>query len=99
QTGLHAQGGPRRHHRRGFVTRGGLSRRRGAAWNRAPFCGTGIVTKNAPTVTEVGVLARRMLRGPRRGHIAAVFERSLYAVFGDEWICIGQRSIGSGAMH
>lgn len=55
---------------------------------------------SAPTVTEVGVLARRVLcRGQHRGRIAAVFERSLYAVFGDEWICIGQDSIGSGPLH
>lgn len=54
---------------------------------------------NAPTVTEVGVLARCVLHGPRRGHIAAVFERSLYAVFGDEWICIGKSEIGSGPLH
>jgi hypothetical protein len=54
---------------------------------------------HAPTVTEVGALARCVLRGPRRGRIVAVFERSLYAVFGDEWICIGQNVIGSGPLH
>lgn len=54
---------------------------------------------SAPAVTEVGVLARRVLRGPRHGRIAAVFERSLYAVFGDEWICIGQNAIDSGPLH
>jgi hypothetical protein len=57
------------------------------------------VSVNAPAVTEVGLLARRVLRGPRRGRIAAVFERSLYAVFGGEWTCIGQREIGSGPLH
>jgi hypothetical protein len=54
---------------------------------------------NAPVVTEIGVLARRALRGPRRGRIAAVFDRSLYAAFGDDWICIGQGAIGSGPLH
>jgi hypothetical protein len=54
---------------------------------------------NAPTATEIGVLARRVLRRQRRGRITAVFERCLYAVLGDEWICIGQNAIGSGPLH
>src|SRR5215203_3274191 len=50
-------------------------------------------------VTEVGVLARRALGHKRRGRIAAVFDRSLYAVFDDDWICIGSKAIGSGPLN
>src|SRR5437762_3556126 len=70
-------------------------------------CGSDILTMRpgAPertgvrVVTEVGVLAHRTLRRKRRGRIAAVFERSLYAVFDDDWICIGSKAIGSGPLH
>ncbi|XIA64262.1 hypothetical protein ACFIOY_36100 [Bradyrhizobium sp. TZ2] len=51
------------------------------------------------TVIEVGVLAHRVLRSGRRGRIAAVFERSLYAVLDDCWICIGAKDLGSGPLH
>lgn len=51
------------------------------------------------SVTEVGVLARRILCPKRPGRIVAVFDRSLYAVFGDDWICIGSKTIGSGPLH
>lgn len=50
-------------------------------------------------VTEVGLLARRILRDGRRGRIAAVFERSVYAVFDDDRVCIGLNEIGSGPLH
>ena len=50
-------------------------------------------------VIEVGVLARRALRSGRRGRIVAVFERSLYAVLDDGWICIGVTDLGSGPLH
>jgi hypothetical protein len=50
-------------------------------------------------VIEVGVLAHRVLGSGRRGHIAAVFERSLYAVLDDCWICIGPEDLGSGPLH
>jgi hypothetical protein len=50
-------------------------------------------------VIEVGVLAHRALRSGRRGRIAAVFERSLYAVLDDCWICIGSKDLGSGPLH
>lgn len=50
-------------------------------------------------VIEVGVLAHRALRSGRRGRIAAVFERSLYAVLDDYWICIGAKDLGSGPLH
>ncbi|MCP4619555.1 MAG: DUF2877 domain-containing protein [Bradyrhizobium sp.] len=50
-------------------------------------------------MAEVGVLAQRVLRSRRRGRIAAVFERSLYAVLDDDWICIGSRELGSGPLH
>src|SRR4051794_10717628 len=50
-------------------------------------------------VIEVGVLAHRGLRSGRRGRIVAVFERSLYAVLDDCWICFGSEEIGSGPLH
>lgn len=50
-------------------------------------------------VVETGALARSVLRRGRRGRIAAVFDRSLYAAFGDDWICIGATAIGSGPLH
>lgn len=50
-------------------------------------------------VVEVGVLASRVLGRKRHGMIAAVFDRSLYAVFGNDWICIGAKAIGSGPLH
>lgn len=50
-------------------------------------------------IVEAGVLADLILRQPRQGRIAAVFDRSLYAVFGEEWICIGSEAIGSGPLH
>ncbi len=61
-------------------------------------CGSHIWTR-AGTVLEVGMLAHRVLCCGRRGQIAAVFDRSLYAVFGDDWICIGAKAIGSGPLH
>jgi Protein of unknown function (DUF2877) len=57
------------------------------------------VTVSAPAVTELGVLAQRALRQGRYGRIAAVFDRSLYAVFDDDWICIGSKAIGSGPLN
>ena len=50
-------------------------------------------------VIEAGLLAHRALRSGRRGRIAAVFERSLYAVLDDCWICIGAKDLGSGPLH
>src|SRR3954451_15759834 len=50
-------------------------------------------------VVELGLLAHRTLRRGRRGRIAAVFDRSLYATFDDDWICIGHTAIGSGPLH
>src|SRR3954447_12924502 len=50
-------------------------------------------------VAELGLLAHRTLRRGRRGRIAAVFERSLYAAFDKDWICIGHTAIGSGPLH
>jgi hypothetical protein len=50
-------------------------------------------------VIEVGVLAHRALRSGRRGVVAAVFERSLYAVLDGCWICIGAKDLGSGPLH
>jgi hypothetical protein len=50
-------------------------------------------------VLEVGLLAQRALRSSRRGRIAAVFDRSLYAVLDDSWICIGSKELGSGPLH
>jgi hypothetical protein len=61
-------------------------------------CGSHISTR-AGAVVEVGVLAQRVLCSERRGRIAAVFDRSLYAVFGEDWICIGAKAIGSGPLH
>lgn len=54
---------------------------------------------NVRRVTEVGVLAEAAAGLPRRGRIAAVFERSFYAVFDDVWFCIGLRDIGSGPLN
>ena len=45
---------------------------------------------------EVGLLAHRVLCSGRRGRIAAVFERCLYAVFDDDWICVGAKDDRSG---
>lgn len=50
-------------------------------------------------VIEAGVLAHRALRSGRRGRIVAVFERSLYAVLDDCWICIGPKELGSGPLQ
>ena len=50
-------------------------------------------------ISEVGLLARRALCGGRRGRIAAVFERSFYAAFDDDWVCVGVNGIGSGPLH
>lgn len=50
-------------------------------------------------MAETGILARDVLRRARRGRVAAVFDRSLYAVFGGDWICIGTKEIGSGPLH
>jgi hypothetical protein len=60
--------------------------------------GTHIRTRGG-VVVEVGALAHHILRRERRGRIAAVFDRSLYAAFGDDWICIGAKAIGSGPLH
>lgn len=50
-------------------------------------------------VIEAGVLAHRALSSGRTGRVAAVFERSLYAVLDDCWICIGSKELGSGPLH
>ena len=50
-------------------------------------------------VIEVGLLAHRVLRSGRRGRIAAVFERCLYAVLDDCWICVGAKDLGPGPLH
>ncbi len=48
---------------------------------------------------EVGLLAHDVLRDFSTGRVAAVFERSFYATLDGNWICVGQRSIGSGPLH
>jgi hypothetical protein len=75
----------------------------GAMWPDDTFpgvLGTGASERfDDGAVIEVGVLAHRSLRSGRRGRIAAVFERSLYAVLDDCWICIGSNDLGSGPLH
>src|SRR3954470_2253479 len=59
----------------------------------------GASERGGARVVEVGLLAHRTLRRGRRGRIAAVFDRSLYAAFDNDWICIGHNTIGSGPLH
>ena len=48
--------------------------------------------------TELGFLAHRSLRNGGAGRVAAVFERSFYAMLDGQWICVGA-DIGSGPLH
>ena len=57
------------------------------------------VSRRGGAMIEAGVLAHRALRNGRRGRVAAVFERSLYVVLDDCWICIGAKDLGSGPLH
>jgi hypothetical protein len=72
--------------------------RRGGTFPRVPSAGVSERLDGA-AVIEIGVLAHRALRSGRRGRIVAVFERSLYAVLDDCWICIGAKDLGSGPLH
>jgi hypothetical protein len=47
-------------------------------------------------VVRTGVLAHEVCRRGGWGEIAAIFERSLYLRVGDDFICIGEPSIGNG---
>ena len=47
-------------------------------------------------VVRAGVFARQVCRRGGRGEVAAVFERSLYVRIGDDFICIGEPTIGNG---
>jgi hypothetical protein len=47
-------------------------------------------------VKRAGVVARAVCRRGGRGEVAAVFERSLYLRLGDDFICIGDPTIGNG---
>lgn len=48
---------------------------------------------------EIGRLAAAALRRRSRGRIVAGFERSFYAQLDDDWVCVGDESIGSGPLH
>jgi Protein of unknown function (DUF2877) len=50
-------------------------------------------------VTDIGVVAARLLRGGARGRIAAVFERSFYVTDDTLWACIGVAGIGRGPLN
>jgi hypothetical protein len=49
--------------------------------------------------TLIGSVAERCLRVGARGEIRAVFERSVYASFGPQWICIGMPALGAGPLN
>ncbi len=50
-------------------------------------------------VTDIGVVAARLLRGGARGRIVAVFERSFYVTDDTHWACIGIAGIGRGPLN
>lgn len=50
-------------------------------------------------IAAAGPLVRRALRESARGTVAAVFERSFYAAFGDRWICILPCGGGLGPLN
>jgi Protein of unknown function (DUF2877) len=47
-------------------------------------------------VVRAGVQARNVCRRGGRGAVAAVFDRSFYLRIGDEFLCIGEPTIGNG---
>jgi hypothetical protein len=51
----------------------------------------------AAAVLRAGVIARDACRRGGHGEVAAVFERSCYLRFGDDFICIGEPAIGNGS--
>lgn len=50
-------------------------------------------------VAELGLLARETLRSGSAGAVVAVFERSFYAVFDGQWVCVGSLELGSGPLQ
>lgn len=48
---------------------------------------------------SVGDEARRALRAGRQGRVEAVFSRSCYLRFDNDWLCIGESSIGDGPLN
>ncbi|WP_157020325.1 oxamate carbamoyltransferase subunit AllH family protein, partial [Mesorhizobium xinjiangense] len=48
---------------------------------------------------SVGIDARRILRSGVTGHVAAVFERSIYLNIEKRWVCIGAEEIGRGPLN
>lgn len=52
-----------------------------------------------PAIGELGLLAEKVLQLENSGRVAAVFDRSFYAVLGGQWICVGLPHLGSGPLH
>ena len=52
--------------------------------------------ERAIAVLRAGVVARDLCRRGGRGEVAAVFERSFYLRSGEDFICIGEPTIGNG---
>ena len=46
----------------------------------------------------IGSIARRVLDGVRFGHVAEIFERSLYLDVNGDWICLADMALGSGPL-
>lgn len=55
--------------------------------------------RRVPVIAELGLLAEEVLQAEGTGRIAAVFDRSFYAVLGNHWICVGLPDLGSGPLH
>lgn len=49
--------------------------------------------------TDIGAEAQGALRHGRSGRIEAAFERSFYVRFDEDWICVGDPTIGRGPLN
>jgi uncharacterized protein DUF2877 len=56
------------------------------------------MTAPAIAISRSGILAREFCRRHARAEVAAVFDRSLYLRAGDDFICLGEPSIGNGPL-
>lgn len=50
-------------------------------------------------VVEIGCVAARGLRQHASGMVKAVFERSFYLTLNRQWMCVGPRGLGAGALN
>ena len=74
------------------------SGQRSAGWDMRPRKRSNDGSDIAVPILRSGILAREWCRHGRHAAVEAVFERSIYLRSGDVFVCIGEPSIGNGAL-